>query len=86
MKQPTISSSEYQLLLAMLRGERKARGYTQAWVAEQLSMPQSTFAKYEDGQSRLDVIQVRDWCRALGVPFVGFMRNYYAAIKDKGLL
>ena len=45
---------------------RKKTGLTQAVVAERLQKPQSFVAKYENGERRLDVIELLDVAAALG--------------------
>jgi hypothetical protein len=53
----TIYSDDHQRLVA-LRLHAKA-GFTQAEVAEQLGRPQSFVSKYEAGQRRLDLVELK---------------------------
>jgi transcriptional regulator with XRE-family HTH domain len=62
----SIYSKEYQQLCAVLRELRLAAGLTQVQVAAQLGVPQSFVSKYEAGERRLDVIELRHVARALG--------------------
>jgi len=62
----SIYSAEYQQLCALLRQLRRAAGLTQAEVAERLNVPQSFVSKYESGERRLDVIELRHVAEALG--------------------
>jgi transcriptional regulator with XRE-family HTH domain len=41
----------------MLVNARKAKGLTQAELAERLSRPQSYISKYERGERRVDVVE-----------------------------
>jgi transcriptional regulator with XRE-family HTH domain len=62
---------KFRLLLRKLR-ERKA--LRQEDVAAKLGKPQSFVSKYEAGERRLDVIDTREICHALGVSLVEFAR------------
>ena len=61
----SIWSAEYQQLCALLRQIRQDAGLTQVQVAERLNMPQSFVSKYESGERRLDVIELRHVASAL---------------------
>jgi transcriptional regulator with XRE-family HTH domain len=62
----SIWSDEYQQLCTLLRQLRREAGLTQVEVAERLEVPQSFVSKYESGERRLDVIELRYVARALG--------------------
>lgn len=62
----SIYSAEYQQLCALLRQVRRESGQTQVQVAERLQVPQSFVSKYESGERRLDVIELRHVAEALG--------------------
>ncbi|WP_435212604.1 helix-turn-helix domain-containing protein [Streptomyces sp. bgisy034] len=64
----SIYSAEYQRLCAVLRELRREAGLTQVQVAAELDVPQSFVSKYESGERRLDVIELRHVAKALGVP------------------
>ena len=72
MSKRTIYSRDYELLLGMLRALRARRGFTQEEMAGRLSITQSAFSKRERGELRMDIVQVRDWCHALGFSFARF--------------
>ncbi|TIL61919.1 MAG: helix-turn-helix transcriptional regulator [Mesorhizobium sp.] len=56
----SLRSPRHRRFLAQLISLRKAKGLTQAQVAEKLGRPQSFVAKYEGGERRLDVIEFLD--------------------------
>ncbi|OWK19816.1 XRE family transcriptional regulator [Mesorhizobium amorphae CCBAU 01583] len=56
----SLRSPRHQRFLAQLISLRKAKGLTQAQVAEKLGRPQSFVAKYEGGERRLDIIEFLD--------------------------
>lgn len=62
----SIYSAEYQQLCALLRQLRLDAGLTQVEVARRLDMPQSFVSKYESGERRLDVIELKYVVGALG--------------------
>ncbi|MGH7243396.1 MAG: helix-turn-helix domain-containing protein [Phycisphaerales bacterium] len=76
MTKRTIYSREYELLLEMLREVRQRRGFTQEEMAKRLSTTQSAFSKSERGEVRLDMVQVRDRCHAMGVSFARFAADF----------
>ena len=62
----SITSTEYHRFRALLRELRHEAGLTQVQVAERLDEPQSFVSKYESGERRLDVIELRHVAEALG--------------------
>lgn len=66
------SSGDEKKLLRLLRQVRVEAGLTQAELAERVGRPQSFVSKYETGERRLDVLELREVCRALGVPLAAF--------------
>lgn len=76
----SVYSRDYTLFLQHLRQAREAAGLTQREVAEKLGRSQSFVAKCELGHNRVDVAQLVEFCRALGVPLVRFMEGYSAAL------
>lgn len=76
MRKRTIYSRDYELLLRMLRQVRQEGEITQGELAKRLSMTQSAVSKCERGERRLDVVQLRDWCRALRISFPEFVTQF----------
>src|ERR1043166_3570183 len=62
-------------LLALLRETRTKAGLTQAELASRLHRDQTFVSKYETGERRLDVLELREVCRAIGTDFVMFIRK-----------
>lgn len=50
-------------------------GLGQADIARRLSRPQSFVSKYEAGERRLDVIELREVCDALGIGLSALVRR-----------
>jgi transcriptional regulator with XRE-family HTH domain len=78
----TIYSPEQQTLSRLLRDQRHRRGATQVQVAEALGRTQSYVAKYESGERRLDVIELRAICMALGTSLPAFARRLDTALDN----
>lgn len=62
-------------LRSLLRSIRTGAGLTQTDVARRLKQPQSFVSKYESGERRLDVLELREVCRAIGVPLPEFIKS-----------
>jgi transcriptional regulator with XRE-family HTH domain len=67
-------------LLALLRELREERGLRQADIAKTLSCPQSVISKYESGERRLDILELRDICGALGISLQQFAERLEHAL------
>ena len=68
----SIYSDEYSVVVQLLKELRKSAGVTQVQMAEKLGQSQSLFSKYERGELRLDVIQLRTVAQTLGLTLVEF--------------
>ncbi len=62
----SLYSEQYQQLCAVLRELRRGAGLTQVEVAKRLDVPQSFVSKYESGERRLDVVELRHVAEAIG--------------------
>ena len=71
----SIYTTEYAALLELLRETRRKAGLTQVRLAQELGVSQSFVAKAEKGERRLDVIQLRTICLALGTTLKEFVRK-----------
>jgi transcriptional regulator with XRE-family HTH domain len=69
----SLFTDEYSALLGLLRAARRSAGLTQAQLAQRLGQSQSFVSKAEVGERRLDVIQLRTICRALGTTLPAFV-------------
>lgn len=62
-----IRKGEYLKMAQVLRGARAASGLTQVELAERLGVAQSFVSKYESGERRLDLLELREVAAALNV-------------------
>lgn len=74
MKTPA-SSRNHRTLRELLRNIRSEKGISQVDLARRLKVPQSFVSKYESGERRLDVIELRSICLALGVSLQSFLEK-----------
>jgi transcriptional regulator with XRE-family HTH domain len=70
-----IRLDQQKKLLVLLRGIRVDAGLTQSELASRLSRDQTFISKYESGERRLDVLELREVCQAIGTDFLTFVRK-----------
>jgi transcriptional regulator with XRE-family HTH domain len=63
-------------LLELLRQVRIEAGLRQIDLANKLRQPQSFVSKYESGERRLDLLELRQVCKATGISLQGFVKRY----------
>lgn len=78
--QKSLRTPRQILLQSLLVEARKAKGLTQAELAETLNKPQSFVAKYENGERRIDVVELVDITAALGVSAADLLATIEPAI------
>ena len=66
---------EQEALLSLLRAIRTEAGLRQIDLAEALRVPQSYVSKYESGERRLDALELRAVCQAVGIGLAVFGRR-----------
>jgi transcriptional regulator with XRE-family HTH domain len=54
---------------------------TQAALASRLHRDQTFVSKYESGERRLDILELRDVCRAIGTDFADFISSLDKELK-----
>ena len=59
---------------------RAEAGLTQTEIAQRLGQPQSFVSKYESGERRLDVLELRQVCAVVGVSLADFVRRLERAL------
>lgn len=67
--------SAQEQIQSLLRQVRSESGLTQTNVAERVGQPQSFVSKYESGERRLDVLELRAVCSAMGISLVDFIKR-----------
>ena len=65
-----IRVNQQKKLLVLLRSVRVEAGLTQSELASRLGTDQTFISKYESGERRLDILELREVCQAIGVDFI----------------
>lgn len=63
-------------LHALLRSIRLEAGLRQSDLAARLGRPQSFVSKYESGERRLDLVELRAVCQAMGISLEEFVQKF----------
>ena len=79
----SIFSEDYSLFLQLLRDARKRAGLTQEDVAERLGKTQSFISKCERGERRLDIVNVREICKAIGISLPEFVAVFEETLSER---
>lgn len=69
----SIHNKAYQELLNLLRDKRIENGITQEQLATALGVRQGIISKIETHERRIDIIELRKICHALGISFKDFI-------------
>ena len=71
----SVHTRNYHLFLELLIKARKDAGVTQEQLARRLNRPQSFISKCENGERRLDVIELLQFLQSIGVEPINFFRK-----------
>lgn len=80
MPKKSLRTHENAVLIGLLKDLRLKSGMTQAALAEAIGHSQSYISDIESGEKRLDLIQLRDYCSACGVPLVSFVKRFESSL------
>lgn len=75
---PRIRANRQQqeTLCRLLQQVRTDAGLSQEALAKKLAKPQSFVSKYESGARRLDLLELREICRTMGISVADFVRRF----------
>lgn len=62
--------------LVCLRQAREQAGLTQQDLAQRLGETQSFVSKCERGERRMDLVELREFCKAMGISLEKFVRQF----------
>lgn len=79
----SIYTADQATLQQLLRETRKVTGLKQEELARKLGRPQSYVSKYEGGERRLDILELRQVCLALGTSLRSFVQKLERRIAQK---
>jgi transcriptional regulator with XRE-family HTH domain len=77
----TLHRKEYRILLRLLYEKRINAGLKQEELAERLGVHQSFISKTENGERRIDVVELVDYCGALGVSFPEVIGEFFVLLQ-----
>ena len=77
----TANRKQQKALLSLLRQLRVQAGLRQVDMARALGKPQAFVSYYESGARRLDLLELRQVCKVLGVPLLDFVRKFEKLLK-----
>lgn len=76
----SIYSAEQEKLQELLRQARVDARLTQVGLAKRLRRPQSFVSKYESGERRLDLVELRQVCHGLGFSLPDLVQRFERAL------
>jgi transcriptional regulator with XRE-family HTH domain len=79
----TIYRPEHTVLLSLLKKHRKAAGLTQVQCSKALKRPQSFMSDVESGTRRLDIVQLRDLCKVLGIDLQDLIAEFEKSLSEE---
>ena len=78
---PMRADPNQQALSALLRAVRQEAGLRQTDLAARLGQPQSYVSKYESGERRLDLLELREICDVVGISLETFVKRLESAMR-----
>ena len=76
---------QYARIQERLRALRERKGIDQSELAKRMGVPQQYISRYEIGETRMDVVQLWLYCRALGASFTALCRQLEKDFADEGV-
>lgn len=76
----TIVSTEYKIFIKLLRNIRIEHDCTQENLANAVGESQSFISKCERGERRIDVVELRRFCLAIGITLAEFTQQFEEAL------
>ena len=76
-----IYTAQRGRLVALLREMRIEAGVTQIDLATHIEKDQTYVSRYESGQRKLDVLEVREICQAIGITLEEFVKRLEGVLK-----
>jgi len=81
MLDTNLTSKEESVLRSLLSNLRSEANLRQVDLAERLGKPQSFVSKYESGERRLDLIELREICLVLAISLTDFVKRFESEIE-----
>ena len=81
MLDTNLTSKEESVLRSLLSNLRSESNLRQVDLADRLGKPQSFVSKYESGERRLDLIELREICLVLEISLSDFVKRFESEIE-----
>lgn len=81
--QKSTFTRDYRVFVETLKGFRQRAKLSQVRLAEELEQSQSFVSKCERGETRLDIVQLRAFCRCFGVTLPAFVAEFEERLAAK---
>jgi transcriptional regulator with XRE-family HTH domain len=81
--QKSVFTREYRVFLETLKECRKNARLSQVQLADLLKQSQSFVSKCERGESRIDIVQLRVFCKAFGITLAAFVHQFEERLASK---
>lgn len=79
-----MTGPHHQIVAHLIKTMRIEAGLKQTDVSERLGVTQSIVSKFESGERRLDLLEIRAICAACGVPLADFVARVEERIREVG--
>lgn len=83
MNENSKKTKEYRIFCKILKSFRKAHRLNQKELAEKLNITQSYLSKIERGDRGIDIIELMEYCEAVGVSLTEFSARLEYEILSK---
>lgn len=83
MERKSTHTPEYDVFVGMLRETRERAGISQEKLAKLVGRDQSIVSRWETGELRLDLVQLRDFCIAVGTTLPDFVATFEDRLRKR---